>query len=213
MTKDHEHAEVQDAGAREARLPPGGLVLASTSPYRRELLGRLGVPFATTRPDADESRQPGERPEVLVARLAEAKARSVAAAHPEALVIGSDQVAVLDGEVIGKPGTPAAAHAQLARASGRSVRFLTGLCLLDTARDRAHVAVEPFTVHFRALDAARIDRYLAAEQPYDCAGSFRSEGLGIALFERLEGDDPNTLVGLPLIRLVDLLAEAGIDVP
>lgn len=194
-------------------LPPGGLVLASTSPYRRELLGRLGLPFASTRPDTDETALPGETPEALVARLAELKARSVATRHPDALVIGSDQVAVLDGEVIGKPGTAERARAQLARASGRSVRFLTGLCLLDATSDDAQVLVEPFTVHFRRLDAARIARYVDAEQPYDCAGSFKSEGLGITLFARLEGDDPNSLVGLPLIRLVDLLAERGVALP
>ena len=194
-------------------LPPGGLVLASTSPYRRELLGRLGLPFTSARPDADESALPGESPEALVARLAESKARSVARHHPEALVIGSDQVAVLDGEIIGKPGTPERAREQLARTSGRSVRFLTGLCLLDTASGESQVLVEPFTVHFRELDAASIARYVAAEQPYDCAGSFKSEGLGITLFARLEGDDPNSLIGLPLIRLVDLLAESGIVLP
>ncbi|NCF10790.1 MAG: septum formation inhibitor Maf [Gammaproteobacteria bacterium] len=194
-------------------LPSGGLVLASTSPYRRELLGRLGLPFTSARPDADESALPGESPEALVARLAESKARSVARHHPEALVIGSDQVAVLDGEIIGKPGTPERAREQLARTSGRSVRFLTGLCLLDTASGESQVLVEPFTVHFRELDAASIARYVAAEQPYDCAGSFKSEGLGITLFARLEGDDPNSLIGLPLIRLVDLLAESGIVLP
>lgn len=194
-------------------LPSGGLVLASTSPYRRELLGRLGLPFTSARPDADESALPGESPEALVARLAESKARSVARHHPEALVIGSDQVAVLDGEIIGKPGTPERAREQLARTSGRSVRFLTGLCLLDTASGESQVLVEPFTVHFRELDAASIARYVVAEQPYDCAGSFKSEGLGITLFARLEGDDPNSLIGLPLIRLVDLLAESGIVLP
>jgi MAF protein len=148
-----------------------------------------------------------------VRRLAEAKARSVAASRPESLVIGSDQVAVLDDAVIGKPGSPDAAREQLRQASGRSVLFLTGLCLLDSGSDRSWVIVEPFTVHFRKLGSEQIDRYLEAEQPYDCAGSFKSEGLGIALFERLEGDDPNSLVGLPLIRLVALLAEAGVPVP
>ena len=194
-------------------LPPGGLVLASTSPYRRELLGRLGLPFSSARPDADESPLPGEAPEALVARLAELKARSVAAHHPQALVIGSDQVAVLDDAVLGKPGTPERAREQLTRASGRCVRFLTGLCLLDAASDEARVLVETFTVHFRELDAARIARYVDAEQPYDCAGSFKSEGLGITLFTHLEGDDPNSLIGLPLIRLVDLLAERGVALP
>jgi MAF protein len=194
-------------------LPRGGLVLGSTSPYRRELLGRLGLPFDTSRPDTDETALPNESPDGLVRRLAEAKARSVAASRPESLVIGSDQVAVLDDEVIGKPGSPDAAREQLQRASGRSVLFLTGLCLLDSGNDRSWVIVEPFTVHFRKLGSEQIDRYLEAEQPYDCAGSFKSEGLGIALFERLEGDDPNSLVGLPLIRLVALLAEAGVSVP
>jgi len=194
-------------------LPPGGLVLASTSPYRRELLGRLGLPFTTARPNADETALPDESPEKLVYRLAEAKARSVAMSHPDALVIGSDQVAVLDGAVIGKPGTPEKAREQLLRASGRGVHFLTGLCLLDAAKDEARTVVEPFTVHFRTLDDARIASYLEHEQPYDCAGSFKSEGLGIALFERLEGDDPNSLVGLPLIRLVSLLKEFGVSVP
>ena len=194
-------------------LPPGGLVLASTSPYRRELLGRLGLPFVSARPDADESMRPDETPEALVARLAVLKARSVAAHHPQALVIGSDQVAVLDDAVLGKPGTPERAREQLTRASGRCVRFLTGLCLLDAASDEARVVVEPFTVHFRELDSARIARYVDAEQPYDCAGSFKSEGLGITLFTHLEGDDPNSLIGLPLIRLVDLLAERGVALP
>ena len=196
-----------------ASLPPGGLVLASTSPYRRELLGRLGLPFTTARPEVDESPLAGEDPEVLVRRLAEAKARAVAPIHPDALVIGSDQVAVLDGNVVGKPGAPDAAADQLRRASGRAVRFLTGLCLLDTARDVAEVVVEPFTVHFRALDDGQIARYIERERPFDCAGSFKSEGLGIALFERLEGDDPSALVGLPLIRLVSLLGRAGVTLP
>ena len=196
-----------------ASLPPGGLVLASTSPYRRELLGRLGLPFTTARPEVDESPLAGEDPEVLVRRLAEAKARAVAPVHPDALVIGSDQVAVLDGNVVGKPGAPDAAADQLRRASGRAVRFLTGLCLLDTARDVAEVVVEPFTVHFRALDEGQIARYIERERPFDCAGSFKSEGLGIALFERLEGDDPSALVGLPLIRLVSLLGRAGVTLP
>lgn len=194
-------------------LPPGGLVLASSSPYRRELLGRLGLPFTTARPDADEGALPGEQADALVRRLAETKARAVSGAHPQALVIGSDQVAVLDGQVLGKPGTAERAHAQLRAASGRAVQFLTGLCLLDTRGDTAEIAVETFTVHFRVLDDQRIARYLDRERPFDCAGSFKSEGLGIALFERLEGDDPTALIGLPLIRLVTLLAQAGVALP
>jgi len=194
-------------------LPSGGLVLASTSPYRRELLGRLGLPFATTRPETDETALPGEAPEALVARLAEAKARAAAANHPDALIIGSDQVAVINGTVLGKPGTPQRAHEQLRAVAGQAVTFLTGLCLLDTASDEAQVVVEPFAVHFRELDEAQIARYIDRERPFDCAGSFKSEGLGIALFERLEGDDPAALVGLPLIRLVTLLAKAGVSLP
>lgn len=194
-------------------LPAGGLILASTSPFRRELLGRLALPFATARPETDETALPGETAEALVARLAEAKARAVAADHPDALVIGSDQVALLDGVILGKPGSHEAAVAQLRNASGRAVRFLTGLTLLDTRSNRAQTLVEPFRVHFRPLDDATIERYLRAEQPYNCAGSFKSEGLGITLFARLDGDDPTGLIGLPLIRLSGLLRDAGVVLP
>lgn len=194
-------------------LPSGGLILASTSPFRRELLTRLGLPFSTASPDADETPAANETPDQLVRRLAEAKARAVAAAQPNALVIGSDQVAVLDTAILGKPGDHARAAEQLRAASGRVVTFLTGLCLLDTASNVAQVSVEPFRVHFRELDEARIERYLQAERPYNCAGSFKSEGLGIALFARLEGDDPTGLIGLPLIRLVDMLQRSGVSVP
>lgn len=187
------------------------LVLASTSPYRRALLERLGLTFVTASPDVDESRRVGEPAQVLVLRLAEAKARAVAAAHPNALIIGSDQVACLDETILGKPGDRANAIAQLERASGRAVRFQTGLCVLDTRNGQAQTCVEPFHVHFRPLTRLQIEGYLDREQPYDCAGSFKSEGLGIALFERLEGEDPNALIGLPLIRLIRLLEAAGID--
>lgn len=187
------------------------LVLASTSPYRRALLERLGLDFITASPDVDETRRRGETAQVLVLRLAEAKARAVAQMHPGALIIGSDQVACLDDSVLGKPGGRTEAIAQLERASGRSVLFQTGLCLLDARNGRAQTLVEPFRVHFRTLTRARIERYLDREAPYDCAGSFKSEGLGIALFERMEGDDPNALMGLPLIRLITLLDAAGID--
>ncbi len=186
------------------------LVLASTSPSRRALLERLGLAFTAAAPEVDETRRPGESPQVLVLRLAEAKARAVARAHPDALIIGSDQVACLDDAVLGKPGDRATAIAQLERASGRCVLFQTGLCLLDARNGRAQTLVEPFRVHFRALTAAQIAGYLDREEPYNCAGSFKSEGLGIALFERLEGDDPNALIGLPLIRLIPLLEAAGI---
>ncbi|MBS1202894.1 MAG: septum formation inhibitor Maf, partial [Chromatiaceae bacterium] len=174
------------------------LVLASTSPFRRALLERLGLPFTTAAPEVDETRRPEEPPQVLVLRLAESKARAVAPEHPGALIIGSDQVACIDGQVIGKPGGRDAAIAQLQRASGKTLMFHTGLCLLNSATGRAQTLVEPFQVHFRPLTLERINGYLDREQPYNCAGSFKSEGLGIALFERLEGEDPSALIGLPL---------------
>jgi MAF protein len=181
------------------------LVLGSTSPFRRQLLEKLGLPFDTASPETDETPLEGEGPEQLVARLAEAKARAVAAQYPEALIIGSDQVAVNDGEILGKPHTHDKAMEQLRNASGKHVRFLTGLCLYNAASDTAQVEVVPFDVVFRELTDQMIDNYLKAEQPYNCAGSFKSEAMGIALFEKLEGEDPNTLIGLPLIRLVRML--------
>ncbi|TVQ85856.1 MAG: septum formation inhibitor Maf [Chromatiaceae bacterium] len=187
------------------------LVLASTSPFRRELLTRLGLPFRTVAPAVDETRQPGEDPQALVLRLAEAKARAVAPVSPGALIIGSDQVACIDDEVLGKPGGRAQAIAQLTRAAGRQVRFLTGLCLYDSGTDQARVLCEPFVVQFRPLTPTEIAAYVDRERPFDCAGSFKAEGLGIALFERLEGADPNSLIGLPLIQLCRLLREAGLD--
>ncbi len=194
-------------------LPDGRrLILASTSPFRRELLARLGLPFSTQAPDADESRQSGEDAPALVARLAELKARAVARHEPAALIIGSDQAAALDGAIIGKPGDHERATLQLRRASGRTVIFYTGLCLLDSASGQCQVTVEPFRVVFRPLTVEMIDRYLRREQPYQCAGGFKSEELGIALFERLEGDDPTSLIGLPLIRLTRMLEAAGVAV-
>jgi len=192
-------------------MPHPPLVLASSSPFRRALLGRLGIPFTIAVPDVDETRRPGESPQKLVARLAEAKARAVVEDYPNALIIGSDQVAYLDGTVIGKPGSRARAITQLTRASAREVAFYTGLCLLDAATGRTRICCEPFRVHFRQLSPARIEAYVDRERPFDCAGSFRSEGLGIALFERLEGDDPNALMGLPLIRLTAMLEQEGLD--
>jgi MAF protein len=188
------------------------LVLASTSPYRRELLARLGLPFTTAYPGTDERPMPGESAGDRVRRLAEAKARAVADAHPGAVIIGSDQLALAEGQVLGKPGGHARAVAQLSACAGRTVQFLTALCVLDTAGDRVQVDTVPFRVHFRALSPAQIEGYLLRERPYDAAGSFKSEGLGIALFERMEGEDPTALVGLPLIRLVRMLAAAGLDV-
>ncbi|MFO1434344.1 MAG: Maf family nucleotide pyrophosphatase [Candidatus Competibacteraceae bacterium] len=188
------------------------LLLASTSTFRRELLARLQLPFQVVAPQTDESPRRNEPPADLVARLAEAKAGSVAVREPQALVIGSDQVAVLDGEIVGKPGSHERAVAQLMRASGKTVCFYTGLCLFDSESGRRQVEVVSFKVVFRSLTEAQIERYLYREQPYRCAGSFKSEGLGIVLFERLEGEDPSSLIGLPLIRLIRLLEAEGIQV-
>ncbi|MBB3191575.1 Maf family protein [Halomonas cerina] len=187
------------------------LVLASGSRFRRRLLDRLELPYVWQSPDIDETPHPGESPEALTQRLALAKADRLAEAWPDHLIIGADQVAVFDGEILGKPGDEATARRQLCRFSGRRVRFLTGLALIDTRRLHHRVCHETYDVVFRPLSEAEIARYVAQERPLDSAGSFRMEGLGIALFERLEGDDPNTLIGLPLIRLCAMLREAGLD--
>ncbi|WP_038054164.1 nucleoside triphosphate pyrophosphatase [Thioalkalivibrio sp. ALJ1] len=192
---------------------PRRLVLASTSSYRAELLGRLRLPFETARPGANETPQPHERPETMVVRLAEAKARAVADVYPDHLVIGSDQNASYAGHILGKPGDVGRAEAQLAALSGETVTFHTGLCLLDTATGQARTGQIPFTVTFRELSPEEIRRYIQLDQPLDCAGSFKSEGLGISLFARMEGDDPTALVGLPLITLSQWLREAGVAVP
>ena len=188
------------------------LVLASTSPFRRAILEKLGLPFETCAPQTDETRLADETPEQLVRRLSESKARAVAGDFPDALIIGSDQVAVIDDEILGKPGTHENAVAQLQRASGRTVRFFTGLCLLNAATGNCQLEVVPFDVVFRKLSEAQIENYLQKEKPYNCAGSFKSEALGIALFEKLRGDDPNTLMGLPLIRLVRMLEKENLKV-
>ena len=187
------------------------LVLASTSRYRRELLERLRLSFDVEAPGVDEAAQPGETPVALAARLAAAKARAVAERHRDAVVIGSDQVAELDGEAIGKPGNHERATAQLRRMSGRTVVFHTAVNVLHLAGGFAGAFVAPVRVRFRRLDAVEIERYLRAEQPYDCAGSAKCETLGIALLEAIESDDPTALVGLPLIRTSELLRQAGID--
>ncbi len=189
------------------------LVLGSTSPFRKDLLYKLGIPFVTATPDIDEARRPGEMPESLVRRLAEEKARNVASRYPEALVIGSDQVACVNDEILGKPGSREKAIAQLCAASGKAMTFHTGLCLYNAATKQIQVAVEPFIVHFRRLGTAQIERYIDREQPFNCAGSFKSEGFGITLFSALQGRDPNALVGLPLIRLVEMLDRQGISLP
>lgn len=189
------------------------LVLASTSRYRRALLDRLQIPFTTADPGIDESARAGESPEAMAERLARAKALAVAGAHRDAVIIGCDQVAVASGRIIGKPGNHENAVRQLSELSGRDATFHTALCVLDAKSGRSTVRVVPYRVKFRLLDHATILRYLERERPYDCAGSAKSEGLGIALIERMEGEDPNALIGLPLIALVDLLAEHGVRVP
>lgn len=188
------------------------LILASTSVYRKELLSRLLLPFETDAPDVDETPRAGEPPEQLVQRLAEAKARAVAPRHGDALVIGSDQVASINGEILNKPITHENAAAQLRKASGNRLLFLTGLCLLNSRSGRAQIEVVPFGVVFRSLTDAQIENYLRREQPYHCAGSFKSEALGIALCERFEGDDPTALIGLPLIRLTRMLEQEGVAI-
>ena len=188
------------------------LILASTSPFRRAVLEKLGIPFETASPEVDETPLPGESPEALVERLAITKAQAVASKRDRGLVIGSDQVAVIDGEILGKPGSHEQAVEQLRRASGRRVTFLTGLALVNAASGHVQSEVVPFHVHFRSLTESMIENYLQREQPYNCAGSFKSEALGIVLFERLEGDDPNTLIGLPLIRLVRMLEVEGFSI-
>ena len=188
------------------------LVLASTSPYRRELLDRLALSYQTASPLVSEARKPGEPPQALARRLAMSKARAVAPAFPNALIIGADQVAVLaddtEGtEILSKPGHHQGAVAQLQRVSGRRVHFLTGLCLYHSPSGRCHITVTSYWVTFRPLNDALIEAYLQRDKPYDCACSFKSEGLGIILFERLEGEDPTALIGLPLIALRRLLEQ------
>lgn len=185
------------------------IVLASSSSYRRQLLRRLLDEFETCDPAIDESRGTGESAEALVQRLALAKAKKVAPCYPDALIVGSDQAACINDEILGKPGDFPQAQQQLLRCSGQSLRFETGLCLLDSASGNYDLLCESFLVHFRTLSRLEIDAYLHREQPYDCAGSFKAEGLGICLFSALEGKDPNTLVGLPLIALSGLLRKHG----
>jgi septum formation protein len=189
--------------------PP--LILASTSRYRRELLQRLRLPFSVQAPEVDETPLPGEAPEALARRLALAKAEAVAAQHPQALVIGSDQVAELDGQAIGKPLVHERAVAQLRLMSGRSVTFHTALAVVCRAQGFRAADLAPVRVRFRALTDAEIERYLRLEQPYDCAGSAKCETLGIALLDAIDSDDPTALVGLPLIRTSALLRQAGLD--
>lgn len=189
------------------------ILLASSSPYRRQLLERLHLPFTHQSPDIDETPLPGESPRALVERLARAKTAALADQREPTLIIGSDQATAIEGEILGKPLTHERAHQQLTQASGRTLVFHTGLAVLDSRTGECRSEVVDFQVRFRPLDAATIDRYLRVEQPYDCAGSFKAEGLGIALFEAMQGEDPTSLIGLPLIRLAALLRQAGLQVP
>lgn len=197
-----------------ASLPPvasPAVVLGSTSRYRRELLERLHIPFEVAAPEVDETPRPGETPEALARRLALAKAHVVAQRHPQAVVIGSDQVADLQGEPLGKPGTHERAVQQLQRMRGHTVVFQTAVAVVCAATGFEQLDLAPVRVRFRDLSDAEIEAYLRAEQPYDCAGSAKSEGLGIALLEAIDSDDPTALVGLPLIRTCRMLRAAGVQ--
>ena len=188
------------------------IVLASTSPYRKALLERLGLDFTVARPGVDETPLDGEAPDALAMRLAQAKAMAVAADFPDAIIIGSDQVAVLGSQILGKPGNHDNAVRQLRSLSGQTARFLTALCLHHSGTGKTLSRLVPFEVSFRPLDEQTIETYLRREQPYDCAASAKAEALGIALIARMQGDDPNALIGLPLIALIDLLQEHGVRV-
>jgi septum formation protein len=198
-------------GLHETRSP-GRLLLGSTSPYRRELLNRLRVPFDIASPDVDEAPRPGESPAALAARLAHAKAVALLEGHPDAWILGSDQVAALGQRILGKPGGHPQALAQLMAMSGRTVEFLTAVSLVHSQGQHIH-ALDVTTVRFRTLDDDSMQRYLDAEQPYDCAGSFKAEGLGIALFESITSRDPTALIGLPLIATARMLRQAGFAIP
>lgn len=189
------------------------LVLASGSPYRRTLLERLRLPFEWQAPEADESVRAGEMPRARAERLAHTKATALRERFPTAWLIGSDQVAVCDGELLGKPGSAEGAQLQLQAASGKSVRFLTAVCLVDAGNGTAQTHVDETTVHLRELAPAQIERYVRLDQPHDCAGGFRAEALGIALFGRIDSSDPTALIGLPLIWLTGALSRIGFEIP
>ncbi len=197
----------------ESALSPRALILGSTSPYRRALLQRLRLDFTVAAPDVDETALPGEAPRDLALRLALAKAHAVAAQNPGAVVIGSDQVADLAGQPLGKPGTHERATAQLRQMSGHSVIFQTAVAVVCPETGFEQVDLAPVVVRFRELSDAEIERYLRAEQPYDCAGSAKSEGLGISLLDAIDSDDPTALIGLPLIRTCRMLRAAGLVLP
>lgn len=192
---------------------PRRLVLASTSVYRRELLSRLRLPFDIARPDADESPLPGETPRALALRLAEVKARAVASDYPDALIIGSDQVAWAEDRIYGKPGSRERAIAQLCELSGKVACFDTALCLLDAATGRSETLCVPTETRFRVLSRQEIERYVDADSPLDCAGAAKSESLGVALLDYMRSDDPTALIGLPLIALCRMLRADGVQIP
>jgi len=192
-------------------MPAQKIVLASTSPFRRELLARLGLSFEVANPDVDEIALPGEAPQSTALRLSEAKARVVADQYQDALIIGSDQVASVDGQIFGKPGSHENAVKQLQTMSGRTVSFFTGLSLLNAKTDHIQTVGVPTLVSFRTLSTLEIENYLRIEKPYNCAGSAKSEGLGIALIAKMEGEDPNALIGLPLIALCSLLRNENVS--
>ena len=189
------------------------IVLGSSSAYRSAILAKLNLPFDTCSPDIDETPLLNENPKTLVKRLALAKAKAVAEKYSNSLIIAGDQVSVLNGKINGKPGTREKAIQQLQESSNQVVEFHTSLCLYDAQKKDYQLAVEPYRVHFRSLSLQAIKNYIDIESPLNCAGSFKSEGLGIALFKRLEGDDPNTLIGLPLICLVEMLNKKQLDIP
>lgn len=189
------------------------LILGSTSPFRKELLSRLQLDFKTDAPDIDETPLKDETPEDYVLRLSLEKAKAVAENHPHALIIGSDQCSILEGAIRGKPGNHENAVKQLTESSGKRVSFLTGLCLYDSSDNSYQLDLVPFHVNFRVLNSIEIESYLKAEEPYNCAGSFKSEGLGVTLFKKIQGDDPTSLIGLPLIRLSEMLREKSIKLP
>lgn len=197
-------------GSLERDMHP--LILASSSPYRRQLLAKLGLQFHWQAPDIDEQPYSAEAPENLVQRLAQGKAEALTTTFPHHLIIGSDQVAVHEGRILNKPGHRDQARQQLTATSGKTVTFFTGLCLYNSATGRRQTIYETYQVTFRSLSSRQIETYLNREQPFDCAGSFKAEGLGISLFSAMEGRDPNTLIGLPLIALVELLNNEGVDV-
>ncbi|MGS2716600.1 Maf family protein [Eionea flava] len=187
------------------------IILASSSPFRRELLNKLGLPFTCHSPDIDETAKAGESPEALVERLALEKAHAVARKNSKSLIIASDQVAVLNGQIMTKPHTHTKAVEQLTLSSGNSVHFLTSLCLFNSQTQNAQIIIAPYAVEFLSLTQEQIEAYLKKEQPYQCAGSFKSEGLGISLFSKMEGEDPNSLIGLPLIQLTQMLRNEGVE--